>query len=185
MKLAQLREQTAELHQEVEREIDLLSPDLSVERYVRILCAFQACFVPWETALDAHCPASATELWTGRRRAHRIANDLRALGAEAALASSTQIEAPDLSEPGDWFGCLYVVEGSTLGGQVISRHLEKHFGWTDGHGYSFFRGYGENTADQWRKVCAALESAPISGNQMVEAAHLTFVQLRRCLRLFV
>ncbi len=183
MILARLRQETAALHQDVERVVDLVSPSLTLERYIDILRAFHAFFVPWEAALDAHCPASLAELWRGRQRSYRLEIDLEALESEPA-ASLAPMQIPELTE-GRWLGSLYVIEGSTLGGQVISRHLEKHFGWTDGHRYSFFSGYGEDTGRQWQAVCAALESAPRQGNQIIDGAHLTFVHLRRCLHLLL
>jgi heme oxygenase len=87
---------------------------------------------------------------------------------------------PDVSSTGHWLGALYVLEGSTLGGQVISRHLEKHFGWKDGRGYSFFLGHGAHTGERWREVVKTLESRPDAGNQIVFGAHHTFNQLNRC-----
>jgi heme oxygenase len=185
MILARLRRETAALHQDVEREVDLLSPTLSTQRYIRILQAFHVFFIPWESALDAYCPASFVETWRGQKRAHQLEHDLRTLHSTEETVPSVTVKPPDLSDLGHWLGALYVIEGSTLGGQIISRHLETHFGWHDGSGYSFFRGHGDNTATQWRLVCAALEGAAALDNQIIAGAHLTFVQLRRCLRLLL
>lgn len=184
MILARLRQETATLHQDVQRKIDLLSPQLTLERYVSILRAFQAFFVPWEIALQTQCPASLTELWKGRGRAALLGQDLTALGA-SPTPSSRWTTTPDLRDPGLWLGSLYVVEGSTLGGQVISRYLEERFSWQDGQGYRFFQGYGSQTAVRWRAMCAALESANDKGNQIVAGAHLTFGKLRESINAFL
>jgi heme oxygenase len=69
MMLARLRHETATLHQDVERQVDLLSPTLTPERYIRILRAFQAFFLPWEAALEADCPASLAGRPTKERSA--------------------------------------------------------------------------------------------------------------------
>jgi heme oxygenase len=181
MVLAALREATSSLHHEVEDRIDFLSPDLTIPKYVRILQAFYAFFEPVEAQMDACCPAEYASAWKGRQRAQRLVDDLAALGAPPAAAVSGAFSIPDVSSTGRWLGALYVLEGSTLGGQVISRHLEKHFGWRDGRGYSFFLGHGEQTGERWRQVVKILEANPEAENQVVLGARQTFSQMNRCL----
>lgn len=181
MVLAALRQATSSLHHEVEHRIDFLSPDLTLSRYVRILQAFHAFFAPAEAEMAARCPAEHRDLWAGRERAHRLLDDLAALGAAPTDTGSSEWCVPDVSGEGRWLGALYVLEGSTLGGQVISRHLEGHFGWRDGCGYSFFQGHGPHTGEKWREVVKALESHSAVNNQIVFGAHQTFNQMNRCL----
>jgi len=53
-------------------------------------------------------------------------------------------------------GTLYVTEGATLGGQLISRQLERHLGLCDGRGYAFFQSYGSGIGVMWRRFLAEL-----------------------------
>jgi len=46
-------------------------------------------------------------------------------------------------------GMMYPLEGSTLGGQVISKHLRRNLGLTPDHGARFFHGYGDDTESFW------------------------------------
>src|SRR5690606_27710661 len=46
-------------------------------------------------------------------------------------------------------GALYVIEGSTLGGQMICKMVAKRLGISPGSGFKFFSGYGEDTARMW------------------------------------
>jgi heme oxygenase len=46
-------------------------------------------------------------------------------------------------------GCLYVLEGATLGGQFISRHLAT-LGIGPANGGLFFHGYGAKTGEMWK-----------------------------------
>lgn len=46
-------------------------------------------------------------------------------------------------------GALYVLEGSTLGGQVIARQLAESIGVYPGKGASFFYGHGDDTQAHW------------------------------------
>ncbi len=181
MVLAALREATSSLHHEVEARVDFLSPQLTVEHYVRILQAFSAFFEPVEAEMYARCPAEYRALWQGRRRAHRLVDDLNALGVKVSDPPAGAFAIPDVSDIGRWLGALYVLEGSTLGGQVICSHLERCFGWRNGAGYSFFQGHGAHTRERWREVVEALESSSAANNQIVSGAHQTFNQMNRCL----
>jgi heme oxygenase len=56
------------------------------------------------------------------------------------------------------FGCLYVMEGSTLGGKIIYNILKKQLGLSDSAGASFFYGYGPATGEKWKTFGASLEA---------------------------
>jgi heme oxygenase len=79
----------------------------------------------------------------------------------------------------DAFGCLYVVEGSTLGGQIISRQVTRNLGLSpDNNGCRFFCCYGENTGTMWRRFGESLETFltanPDTRPQIVASALSTF-----------
>jgi heme oxygenase (biliverdin-IX-beta and delta-forming) len=63
-------------------------------------------------------------------------------------------ELPDLQTLGQAVGCLYVLEGSTLGAQVICQHLREVFG-SQGASFpmSFYQSYGPETRNMWREFC--------------------------------
>jgi heme oxygenase len=60
------------------------------------------------------------------------------------------LRAPVIATPAALVGQLYVVEGSTLGGQVIARQLEVSLGLTAETGARMFAGHGANTAERWQ-----------------------------------
>lgn len=177
--LDRLRKETAAGHARVEAALDLLSPTMDVRRYCRIMQRMQAAWVPLEAALRVHCPERYGDFWSGRERAHRLQADLEFLGS-SPVAAGGAISVPDLGSDSAWLGAIYVTEGSTLGGQIISRHLERRFGWSQGQGYSFFQGYGPHTGERWRQVMEALGGPELDGNQVVYAAHQTFSYLEFC-----
>jgi len=90
-----------------------------------------------------------------RGRAALIAEDLAGLGASpqrlAALPLCEDM-APMASE-GDYLGALYVVEGSTLGGQFIARALATAVG----ENRRFFLGHGSEHSRLWRSFVARLD----------------------------
>jgi heme oxygenase len=178
--LPRLRNETSAAHHRVEALLDLMSPAMDIERYGRVLQVFQSAWVPLEAHIAAFCPAEARSLWQGRERAHRLAADLESLGIISGPSSVPRAPLPDVRDRSAWLGALYVVEGSTLGGQVISRHLHQRFGWAEGFGHSFFLGHGAQTGERWRQVLQALQAADVDGNQTVRGAHQTFSYLEFC-----
>ena len=88
---------------------------------------------------------------------------------------------PDLTDVVNGFGCLYVLEGSTLGSQFISRHVQKILGVTPEGGGRYFHGYGERTGEMWREFGAALTAFAVereTQDRIVENAIATFRRLR-------
>jgi heme oxygenase len=59
------------------------------------------------------------------------------------------MEMPSMESAGSLVGVLYVIEGSTLGGQHISAHLAKLHSLSSKAGARFFYGYGEYTEANW------------------------------------
>ncbi|TXD71199.1 biliverdin-producing heme oxygenase, partial [Mitsuaria sp. TWR114] len=49
------------------------------------------------------------------------------------------------------FGSLYVLEGSALGGQVLTPMLLARHGLTPERGAAYFHGFGERTGAMWRE----------------------------------
>lgn len=65
---------------------------------------------------------------------------------------------PDIRSVGAAFGCLYVLEGSTLGGQIIAREVYKHLGFTPENGCQFFSSYGATVGPMWKNFGEHLET---------------------------
>ena len=83
-------------------------------------------------------------------------------------------------QTGTLLGSMYVVEGSTLGGQLISRELERSSGFYSGLGYSFFRSYGKKVGQQWKAFTAMLETAPAEEEEAILlGANATFAAFAR------
>lgn len=180
--LDRLRQETREAHQRIEATLDLMSPALDLHRYLQILKNLHTAMTSLEERIEERCPVQYRSLWAGRQKVGRLRADLEWFGETAEAGRPTDDPVPQLSTASHWLGAIYVVEGSMLGGQVICRHLEKHFGWADGRGYRYFRGYGDQTREQWRQVTRALEGDDLDGNLIVEGAHHTFHYLHRCCR---
>jgi heme oxygenase len=83
----------------------------------RFLQAHARALLPLETALDEAGAARVLPDWPDRRRSAALLADLRALGETAPRPEP----APALNGEAAVWGAAYVLEGSRLGGRVLSR----------------------------------------------------------------
>ena len=71
-----------------------------------------------------------------------------------------------------------MVEGATLGGRIIGRHLRDGLGLNASTGASFFAGYGEQTGAMWTRLTAHVDAAPfVDTEEAASAAVETFETL--------
>lgn len=171
---AQLRAATQPQHTHLEALLRLGEPDLSLAQYSAVLQRFYPIYAQLEAALwvlRAPLAAEGWE-WSQRRKLPRLAADLQALQlpipVRSVVFSLGSVEAA--------WGCLYVVEGATLGGQFIVRAVRR-LGLTPEYGAAFFAGYGSATGSHWRAFCAGLDAAlaaPAACAEAIRAARQTF-----------
>ena len=179
--LSRLKAATRSEHVALDTALDLMSPALDVAGYRRRLEHFFGYYAPLEDALAASTDWAQHGIdWAARRKTGLLQRDLHALGVDAArLPRCTRL--PPLVSVAASFGCLYVVEGATLGGQLISRHLSRQFGYDGEHGAAFFNGYQQRTAGMWKAFRNAFAAhVDDAGEAQAEAAAIaTFVGLRQ------
>lgn len=175
-----LRSGTADEHEDVERTLDLLDPGLTPARLVAVLERMHGFWRSAEAGLDAWAqqhPADADRLsWARRRRADLFAADLAALGAPAAAATP---DLPPVTGTDEALGRLYVLEGSTLGGTFIDRHLAA-LPALAGVRIGAFSPYGERTGAMWADFRRATRERVADGGSpqaMLAAARTTFAAL--------
>lgn len=181
-----LRADTSELHQALEVRLDLLAAGLRLDRYRAVLRTFYGYYAALEPALTRLAASCGEPRFPLRARASWIARDLEALGdAPADLDALARCEdLPRLSRREHLAGSLYVVEGATLGGALIARHVAGRLGLTPARGAAFFAGDGDGDArgSRWRDVLRWLDEVAIdarSEGEIVAAARETFTTLAR------
>lgn len=172
-----LRSGTAIEHANLERSLDLLDPELDRARLTGVLARMHGFWNSAETGLDdwaARFPAAAGQVsWERRRRAGLFASDLARLGASGAEVG------PVLAIPSgtdEALGRLYVLEGSTLGGAFIDRHLAT-VPELRGLRLRAFSPYGAETGAMWHGFRRAARQRVAAGGDartMVAAARQTF-----------
>ena len=183
MILKLLKEATAPLHGALESKLPLLDAHLSQHTYRQFLHRFLGYYEPLEAKLLAFPYWSALDFdYAERHKTPRLLQDLQALGEtpDAIQGLARCRDLPLLATQGQLLGCLYVIEGATLGGQIITRHLQANLGLTPSSGASFFEGYGEQTGRQWKAFGAMLKASATeteSHDAIVASANQTFETL--------
>lgn len=177
--LERLKRETRPAHERIERDLDLMAPTLSVDRYRSLLIGFFGFYAAWEPSAAA---AIADDGFFGpRRKLHLLVQDLAALGCDAAAIRAMPVCPAVPSMPGvrEAMGSLYVLEGATLGGQFIACHLERTLGLSTESGGAFFRSYGRQVGPMWQAFRARLAalSSPEADSVVVQSAQATFARL--------
>ncbi len=162
----------------------MLGSAMSVDRYRRVLQAFYGFYEPLEQQLARVARASPPLGFPLAERSVLLARDLVELGTPSHDISELPRcgNLPALSRCEHLAGCLYVIEGASLGGQIIARALARNLGVTKGGGGAFFFGDGERTAGRWKRVLRWLDEVASSGaftDDVVSSACETFRALAR------
>lgn len=173
--LQRLRSETRLEHERLENGLNLLRTDLTCSAYCHLLERFYGFYFPWEQKLSARLPVSLPFDFEARRKTPKLVSDLRFLGSDPNTLPLCA-DLPNLCSLPALLGGMYVTEGATLGGQSISRHLERTLKLQDGLGYAFFSSYGSNVGQMWREFRHLLGSfiGQTSENETVAGAQKTF-----------
>ena len=166
--LRKLRQATSELHKAVEGlpiSIDLMHDDVSWDHYVRYL----TCMMEIASHNDREVLPKVTELIPETERRYKstwIRKDLEILAPEALRLPFPKLSCPPSITSTEFaLGMAYVMEGSTLGGQVILKHLRAKFGAKVMESASFLSGYGSKTGSMWQAFLVSLNRYSTLENQ--------------------
>lgn len=151
--LKELREKTRTEHARIESVLQLTRP-MSAARYASVMAGFHEFLCRWEPRVASALPAHLRDWSAKRKRSGLAADDLRQLGVphtpHLAHAAEQAVRSIPMNDAAGALGSMYVIEGSALGGQVITPMLKQHLGLTPATGASYFHGHGPATAAMWR-----------------------------------
>lgn len=176
--LAELRATTRLQHDRIEQLL-LLDQPMPLPRYGAVLLGFQRFLAAWQQELREATPVSLHDWLAARERLGFVTQDLAFLGGQLPHRAEHAVPRclPERSVAAA-FGSLYVIEGSALGGQVITPRLKRDLGLEPGRGASYFNGYGERTGAMWRefrlRAAAEIGDDATRRNQACRAAVQTF-----------
>jgi len=177
--LETLRTGTALLHVALEKRLPFFSEHLDADWYQRLLEAYYGFYGPMEAALY-ECELIPEGFDQGARtKTPTLLHDLYALGLnEQAIGALPRCaELPTLDTPAACLGALYVLEGATLGGQVLRREMAQRLDVNADNGGAFLNVYGAETGRRWKDFLDYLGRLPLDApakQLAVEAARSTF-----------
>ncbi|GJE10853.1 MULTISPECIES: biliverdin-producing heme oxygenase [Methylobacterium] len=176
---ARLRAATDPAHRALEDSLDWRGRVATLPGYRDLLARLYGFHAIWEPAIGAEL--GDEPFLAPRRRLARVAADLDHLGlARGAVAALPRPAAPRLDGPAAATGALYVLEGSTLGGALIGRHIAGLHGFT-GDGLAYYRAHGAAAGAMWAAFRARLETFgtdPAAEASLTAAAATTFTAMR-------
>ncbi|WP_339540080.1 biliverdin-producing heme oxygenase [Pseudomonas sp. RA_5y_Pfl1_P24] len=177
--LETLRTGTALLHVTLEKRLPFFSERMDADWYQRLLQAYYGFYGPMEAALY-ECDLIPEGFDQGvRTKTPTLLNDLNALGLDeqAIDALPRCAELPPLDTPAACLGALYVLEGATLGGQVLRREMAQRLRVNADNGGAFLDVYGAETGRRWKDFLDYLGRLPLDARakqRAVDAARSTF-----------
>lgn len=162
-----------EAHAQSKKIMQLTLSRAEFERLIAFQYGLHLALEPQVTAhLDAHWPALA--YGETRQKQAALTQDMEQL----------QLPLPETASPADFvnspyhaLGAAYVLEGATLGGQVILRHLKQIPEIAEDSPFHYYGLYGDQVGPRWKTFQSVANTALDSEEKLsaaVEAAVATF-----------
>jgi len=178
----QLKKATLANHQQLEKMlVGQMRAVRSKEDYINLLQLFYSYFGGLEEQIDLYISTRELPDYKQRRKSAALANDIKSLGGTPVSLANLE-DLPPIQNTRQAYGALYVIEGSTLGGKIISKMMAQQLGITDGSGLSFFSGYADDTETMWDKFKQALNQQADNSeqaSQVIDTANETFARFKQ------
>jgi len=176
-----LKEATSILQQQLEDlpiSKAILKLDVTGEEYLHYLDLMYDVISDVETEIFPLLTDEVKDL-ENRRKIQLMNSDFVAL--DYSKKSNFKILDGKNHSRGFAMGILYVIEGSSLGGRVIYKHIQKQLGLDSIHGAAYFAGYGEDTGSNWKSFMTTLvayEKKHNNSDEIIEGANYTFQTIK-------
>jgi len=179
-----LKEQTLQSHREIEKCKGmslLMTKELSKSQYALIL----SCWLGYlnqaeQLIMNNEDVKRLLDNNDERTKANLIVSDLNHLKIDVNKLNM-EVADVELINPAQFFGYAYVIEGSTLGAQFITKKLKTH-DFIDENCISFYNGYVHKTGEMWKNFKTSLdfwgEKNMGKHEEVIEHARKTFTSIQ-------
>ncbi|MEK7434243.1 MAG: biliverdin-producing heme oxygenase [Cyanobacteriota bacterium] len=153
MIIQKIREKTLQYHDEFTGwAFKIFNGTISIEEYKNALKVFYGFYKPVEEKMNVGNDKDFTLDMLKRIKLNLLINDMKNLGITQEEIDKIECctDLPEMNNQAQLLGCMYVIEGATLGGQLVGGKLEE-FLKLDGKGSEFFFSYKENTRPFWKE----------------------------------
>lgn len=174
----ELRQATHAAHVRIHRHpylSGLLKAGYPLAKYQALLAMYTALYAAIEAQIESFIACDDVPfVYFNRRKTQWLQDDMAHFGLNLHEPPWQPPALPalrGLNDLGALIGTLYVIEGATLGGEVISRHLHEHLELGPGSGARFFNGYGDAvvTRNNWQMFCGFANSIDTQKNLRASA----------------
>lgn len=146
--LHSLKTSTSQYHHQIEQ-IDslkkIVTNKITLAEYKQLLCQLYGFINPCEKKIKENF----YRLIKGREKAVLLNNDLSELNCVISKEFLFCNNIPALNTIPEVFGYLYVLEGSTLGGQIVTKLLKSSLQSIPSIPTHYFNAYGKQTKKNW------------------------------------
>lgn len=170
---------TADLHRQTEGSrlsVALMNENLSESGYREYLLRMKDIVAYYENNLFGGLGNIIPDI-EKRRKLHLIENDLAFLGG---AIQTDDFSLPNTDSTGKLLGYLYVLEGSTLGGAMIYKHVSRHLDITEEKGGAYFTSYQAELSAKWKSFLDILGEHGLDekqANEIIEGAKIAFAAI--------
>ncbi|MBR9917913.1 biliverdin-producing heme oxygenase [bacterium] len=146
-----IKSETKEAHDAVESvsySKEIMSGKLNEAQYkelIRVNYSLNKAFEQEWDKLNFEVPS--TLMLDHRSKIELLEKDMELLGVDPMELEHVNFKTSTFPE---FMGSLYVFEGSTLGGSVIKKQLEKNVELAHIKDFHFYKGYGDKTGMMWK-----------------------------------
>lgn len=182
--MQRLKEETAQAHKETEQYsygMEIMTGRLTSDQYAEVLIKNYQLHAAYEPALQAI--EGLDELFCGdlssRMREASLVEDIQKVNAFPQKFEGEIVTPTTIAQA---LGCMYVLEGSTLGGAVILKKLRTIESINSQDAFSFYGFYGKNLGKKWQEFGGILTNFAGNANlenQIVQFAISTFDSAKR------
>lgn len=176
----QLKEMTMPAHQAVERRlVGHIKNISSADQYISLLRMMYGYHKPLEILLQPYVQHDVRG-----RDADNILLDIAHFRPGYQPEFNYCSDLPEVIDNASALGCLYVAEGSTLGGVHIANMISKKLGTDTSNGFRFFHAYGDRTREMWEQFRALLNEPRTDDEKerIQQAASDTFATLNNWIK---
>lgn len=181
--LSKLRTHTSTLHSALEQtplSAALLDEQVSQENYIAYLQKMREIVAFYENNVFPSLSNTLPDV-NKREKLRLIDKDLAYLSVPSADIMSFESSVSQNPSTAYALGCMYVMEGSTLGGKVILKHISETLGIVADQGGSYFAGYGDKTGYYWKTFLHILQEYSTKHNtddEIITGAKDTFTSIK-------
>lgn len=162
-----LKRETLSQHKAVEQALPLFRREFSKVDYAQMIQRSFSFFKNYEEQMQQWKHLDVPFLEERLKRVEWLENDLKFLGS---ATNPKDLYSPlEISTKPAALGAMYVIEGSTLGGQLIVRHLKTQLDLPEA-ALHFYNGYKERTGEFWLKFKNYLDNSSEASEEFITSA---------------